>query len=176
MVDVGDTGPTTTFSAAHENSYEHYVRMFNEGRYSYLLFDGSFISMRYELDGEKIVWHRFCYVPAIVDLDVTAGESVDFLPTRDEYLLTPRKTLLRFEYDPGSQADRHPFSHLHLNSSECRIPVSGALSVKDFLFAIVDMFYPQFLSELAELLKPTQPHVSHLALGDQARMLVKVPL
>lgn len=176
LIEIGETGPTATFIAGHENSYVHYVRMFEEGRYSLLLCDGGLISIKYEIDGNNVVWHRYTYVPPIVKLDTFGGETIDFLPTAEEYFHTPRQTMLRFEYDPGAQADRHPYSHLHLNSADCRLPVSGALSVTDFLYCVVDLFYPQFLGELGDRLRPTQASVSHLHQSDAARMLLKIPL
>jgi hypothetical protein len=176
MIDVGDTGPTSGYSSSKENSYDHYVRMFEEGRYSLLLSDGGLAALTYRLKGHTITWHRFCYVPPVVPLNIAEGETVDSLPAADQYLLTPRRTMLRFEYDPANQAERHPYSHLHINSAECRIPVSGALSVKDFLFALVDLFYPQFLSDLGPVLRPTQPSIAHIAAEDKLRLVVKVPL
>jgi len=175
-VEVGDTSAPTRFNAGYENSYDHYVHMVEEGRYSFMVSDGALLSLKYELDGNEMAAHRFVYVPSVTELDVDNGDTVEMLPGPIEYFSTPRRALLRFEYDPPAFGDRHPYSHLHLNSAECRMPVSGALSVKSFLYLVVDAFYPQFLPELEQELAPTQPSVTHIGDLDRARPYLKIPL
>ncbi len=175
LVEVGDTRRTAAFETDYENSLRHYADMFDEGRYSLMLYDGALVSVKYIMEHDAITWHRYSYVPPVVSLDVGNGEGLGELPPAADYLRTPRRTMLRFEYDPASFAPRHPYSHLHLNGADCRMPVSGSLGLKDFLFFLIDCFYPAFIEPLAAL-KPSANSSSHISVDDTKRSYIKVPL
>src|SRR5688572_3089514 len=57
--------PRGGFSGFHE--YSHAIRW---GDYSLLMTDGSFVQMEYEFSGKQLRWHRLCYFPSPVQVDV----------------------------------------------------------------------------------------------------------
>lgn len=48
---------------------------------------------------------------------------------------------MRFDYDPGASRDRHAASHLHIQASDCRIPLERPLGFSTFVRFIFRNFY-----------------------------------
>ena len=145
IIEVGDTSRSGAYVEEYENSLEHYVDCFNEGKYSAIVFDGSLLYIKYKTDKSgKIISHRFGYFPSIVQLHIAEGEGPSELPSPAIYPRTPRRAFLRFEFEPDDATDEHPASHLHFDVAHCRIPVSSRLGVREFIHFVVDAFYPDF--------------------------------
>ncbi|WP_371832821.1 DUF2290 domain-containing protein [Mesorhizobium koreense] len=177
LVEVGDTSQPSSFSPIYENSLAHYIDMFNEGKYSLIIFDGSLISIKYIVskNGKRISWHRFVYFPAIVKIDVAAGDGPADLPPPDNYVRVPRQALLRFEYAPDDARVDHPASHLHLNSATCRMPMTSRLGVPEFLHFIIDNFYPSFREKYQKVLPSKMQYRDDLSIDDHRRFRVAAP-
>lgn len=146
IVEVGNTGPLDGDIAHAENSISHYLESLRQGRLSWLLFDGAIVQLKYAIRGDVIRHHRYCYIPAPFSADLRSNLGQDILEliegaSASDPLGTPRKTPLRFEYDPLAQTDHHAASHLHLNTSSCRLPMRGPLNVREFVGFIVRNFY-----------------------------------
>lgn len=177
LIEVGDTSANDTFYASYENSLQHYIDTFNDGHYSLLMTDGAMISLKYHwLRSEEIGWHRYVFMPPVVTLDVLAGEGPGDLPEPAQYQLTPRRALLRFEFDPDQTEERHPASHLHLNSPNCRVPVSSRLGVFEFMSFIVDNFYPDHLADFAAASPARAAYRDDLSENDRRRFSIRAPV
>lgn len=176
-IEVGDTDKTSGYVADYENSLRHYVDVFNEGRYSLLLFDGGMIFIKYVFSNSRseIDWHRFVYVPSIATLDIAKGDGPDDLPSPDDYIFVPRQAAFRFEFDPQADED-HPPSHLHLNSPKCRMPVSSRLGVAEFVSFLVENFYPDFLDKFREIVPTKMKYGDDLVLKDRGRFRLAAPV
>ncbi|TPI58457.1 DUF2290 domain-containing protein [Mesorhizobium sp. B3-1-3] len=177
LIEVGDTGQTANHVPEYENSLQHYVDLFNEGKYSLLMLDGGLIFLKYHFTqaGSQIAWHRFGYMPAVVKLDVGAGEGPGDLPPPDTYISTPRRASLRFEYAPEEAADLHPASHVHINAPNCRIPVTSRLGVAEFMHFVVENFYPEFLTAFSAILPAAIQYHDDLAVPDRQRFRIAAP-
>ncbi|MEP6343797.1 MAG: DUF2290 domain-containing protein [Maricaulaceae bacterium] len=147
-IEVGDTSQTADFNLAHEGSIQHYIDIVNSSQYSALLFDGSLLQLKYRIKSRTIIWHRFVFIPGLAEQNLdNPFHEFDF---GGNPILEPRKTCLRFEYDPEEKAPNHPASHLHLNSGNCRIPINTRLGVKKYIWILCELFYPEFLPELED--------------------------
>lgn len=148
IIEIGDTGPLSG-DPIPENSVNFYLEVIKQSKFSWMLFDASLIQIWYRRRADSVVAHRFCYLPAPFDVDLRAENGVSNLGeiieggSAIDPLNQMRKTILRFECDFESQTEFHPAAHLHLNSSECRIPMRAALNVKDFMYFLMRFFYAQ---------------------------------
>ena len=145
-IEVGNTLPLDGNIFHAENSTAHYLESVRQDRISWLLFDGSIVQLAYRLRGSSVTFHRYCYIPAPFEIDLRSagaelGELIEGAASSD-LLSTPRRSCLRFEYDPAAQTEQHAAAHLHLNSPDCRIPMRGPLSVRAFIAFLIRFFYP----------------------------------
>lgn len=149
-IEVGNTLPLDGDVVYAENSTAHYLESVRQDRVSWLLFDGSIVQMAYCLRVNAVTFHRYCYIPAPFEIDLrSAGAELGELiegAASSELLSTPRRSSLRFEYDPAAQTEQHAAAHLHLNSPNCRIPMRGPLSVRAFIFFLVRFLYPRLFA------------------------------
>lgn len=67
------------------------------------------------------------------------GKADDVFATPADALM---RTPLRFDFDVASAGAGHPASHVHLMHSDCRIPVFGPLTVRDFAMLVFSQFLP----------------------------------
>jgi hypothetical protein len=146
-ISVGNTLPLEGDIICEENSTTHYLECVRQDRLSWLLFDGSIVQVSYRLRGEVVTFHRYCYIPAPFNIDLRTNlgpdlsEWIEGVSSADPFN-TARRSSLRFEFDPATQRDRHAAAHLHLNSPQCRIPMRGPLSVREFMSFLVRFLYP----------------------------------
>jgi len=137
-----------------------------------MLFDGSIIQFGYLFTNNILSKHRNCYYPCpliITSSDIEAIQSGHDFVTLFDLLLTQEidalragisksefsdkqnllqfSTPFRFDYDPSSQTDTHPASHLHVLNEECRWPVFGPISVGHFVRFVFRHFYPKVWSK-----------------------------
>jgi hypothetical protein len=147
VIEVGETGPLSQTQKITENSTNFYLELIKQSRFSWMLFDASLVQIWYRLRRGEVVGHRFCYIPAPFDVDLRVGSGAADLAEIIEGgssanpLEQPRRTILRFECDPGAQTAAHPAAHLHLNSNDCRIPMRSAITVREFVNFLLRFFY-----------------------------------
>ena len=151
-IEVGNTGPLDNGDVIVENSAAYYLENVRQKRISWLLFDGSIIQIKYRTRRNKIIFHRYGYFPPPFEADLRS--TVDADPwgwiesaTNVKQLETPRRSSLRFEFDPDAKADDHAAAHIHINTTECRIPMRGPLSAKDFIRFLLKHFYKSKFSD-----------------------------
>jgi hypothetical protein len=146
VVEIGDTSPLPS-DAPTENSANFYLALVRQSKFSWMLFDGSLVQIKYTLKVNEIVAHRYCYIPAPFAFDLREEQSqealtdvIEGISIRDP-LGQARRSTLRFEYDPVARAKDHPAAHLHINESVCRIPVRSSISVREFVAFLLRFFY-----------------------------------
>ena len=149
QVEIGNTEAPEGGGNYAEHSTNHYVECVRQDRLSWLLFDGSIVQVSYRLRGTRIVFHRYCYIPAPFDADLRAGLGLDISEwiesaSVSDPLSATHRSALRFEYDPDAATEEHPAAHLHLNSPKCRIPMRGPISARDFVSFMITFLYPGF--------------------------------
>ena len=117
------------------------------GGYSAILFDGSLIQISYDFDYSELVGHRLLYFPCPFDLDsellltLPLVDVIDFY--RDGEAANVRlRAPIRFDYDPYSNSDGHPASHLTFQWSHARIPVMSPITPGRFIQFVFMNFYP----------------------------------
>lgn len=146
VIEAGNTGPLDGDAQHAENSVAHYLESLRQDRLSWLLFDGAIVQLKYGIRGDAIRFHRYCYIPAPFSADLRSNLGQDILDliegaSGSDPLGIPRKTPLRFEFDPSAQTDDHAAAHLHLNTPACRLPMRGPLTVREFVGFLVKYFY-----------------------------------
>lgn len=166
-IEIGDTGPFNPGTDVVEGSVNYYLEVLKQDRFSWLLFDASFLQVSYHRQGDKVIFHRYCYVPAPFEVDLrqeSIGELADLIEGKctANPLNESRRAMLRFEYDPAAQTSTHPAAHLHLNQPQCRIPMRSPFSVREFVFFLLKYFYSdQF--DAVKLALPSFPTVASIA-------------
>lgn len=132
-------------------SFGLFKKWLKAGAYTMLLWDGSLIQMTYDFRRGKLCGHRIAYIPCPLDIDSDLLESevldelIDCLgSTADDIQL---RSMVRFDYDPANQKEKHPATHLTINNSECRIPVKSPLYPGTFVDFIIRNFYPDKISQ-----------------------------
>lgn len=153
-------------------SITEYRNLIENRHYHCMLFDGSIIQFGYLFTNNILSKHRNCYYPCpliITSSDIEAIQSGHDFVTLFDLLLTQEidtlragisksefsneqnllrfSTPFRFDYDPSSQTDTHPASHLHVLNEECRWPVFGPISVGHFVRFVFRHFYPKVWSQ-----------------------------
>jgi hypothetical protein len=146
-IEVGNTQPLDAAEAYLENSITHYLESMRQDRLSWLLFDGSIVQVSYRLSRDVITYHRYCYIPAPFEIDLRSSSGADLVEwiesaSSSDPLNIPRRSSMRFEYDHSAHTDQHAAAHLHLNSPDCRIPMRGPLSVREFISFVAKFLYP----------------------------------
>lgn len=153
-------------------SINEYRNLIENRHYHCMLFDGSIIQFGYLFTNNTLSKHRNCYYSCpliITSSDIEAIQSGHDFVTLFDLLLTQEidtlragisksefsneqnllrfSTPFRFDYDPSSQTDTHPASHLHVLNEECRWPVFGPISVGHFVRFVFRHFYPKVWSQ-----------------------------
>lgn len=147
IVEVGETGPLAQTRKVTENSANYYLELIRQSKFSWMLFDASLVQIWYRVRKDRVVGHRFCYIPAPFEIDLRqssgAADLVDIIEggSSSNPLEQARRTILRFECDPAAQAPFHPAAHLHLNSNDCRIPMRSAITAREFVHFLLRFFY-----------------------------------
>lgn len=146
IIEIGDTSLVDGDFEFEENSVLHYLESIKQDRISWLLFDGSIIQIRYSIKKSAIAGYRYCYIPSPYNVDLRSNQTDNILELIDSVsvedpLSKGRRTMLRFEFDQIAQTEHHPASHLHINSSECRIPLRAPIVVNEFVSFIMKYFY-----------------------------------
>lgn len=124
-----------------------YRRWALDGDYTALLYDGAIIQLGYRLTKGEISEHRLVYAPCpyIIDrVDIEMDPLEDLLDmhrdsgVQDDITM---QTAIRFDYAPGTAGVGHPATHLTVNRSSCRIPVTAPMHPDQFLRFIFQHFY-----------------------------------
>lgn len=151
-----------------ENTVEQLLQDLASDNYSIILCDGSLIQIQYTLEQNKIVSHRYCYIPLPVpiedpgDIDNFTDQIKLSIDNHPVFL----RSRIRFDYEQGQEDHIHPESHLTFNSQNCRIPVRGCLTVRRFFRFIFNNFVDQKLVKTnPSMFKPEKE--SSVALSDK---------
>jgi hypothetical protein len=153
-------------------SLTEYRNLLQNRLYHCMLYDGSLIQFGYLFNDDELVKHRNCFYPcplSINPLEIKGLQPGDDFVTLFDYFLDqeadeikacistadysrPQELLrlstpFRFDFDPNTQLNNHPASHLHIIDGDCRLPIFGPLSVGHFVRFIFHHFYPQIWSE-----------------------------
>ena len=155
------TSGTNSYNRYDDVGYSTYYSMLENRDYSILLNDGGVIQVFLDYLGSNLVGHRYAYVPCPIYFDESdlrlVDEEVPFMEIIDElrheeivnrFRIRPG---FRFEYDPNSTQDDHPFSHVHLGKSSSRIPVSRPIRVEQFFRFVFKNFYPSEFMQYSKL-------------------------
>lgn len=169
IIEVGNTGPLDGDILHVESSTAHYLESLRQDRLSWLLFDGSIVQVLYSIRGEALRSHRYCYIPAPFVADLRSNSGQDILELIEgasavDPLATPRKSSLRFEFDPIAQRADHAAAHVHINTPECRLPMRGPITVKEFVGFLTKHFYS---SDFPEDLFGNLPFESDPTISDE---------
>ncbi|ORE90943.1 DUF2290 domain-containing protein [Aurantimonas sp. 22II-16-19i] len=166
-VEIGNTAPLGGEKLVIESSSSHYLETLRQDRLSWLLFDASIVQIAYSMQGETLKSHRYCYLPAPFSADLRQGSDQDLLEwiegaCASDPLDSPRKSSLRFEFDPVAQAEDHAAAHLHVNTADCRLPMRAPLSVREFVGFLIKYIYPSEFSAalLGQLPFDSDPTIS----------------
>jgi len=175
---AGQVASMAPYMAAPDNSLAEYLSIVQSRHYSCVLNDGALLQIEYMISGQRIVAHRLTYCPCPFELDLKemghtplldAIESMDISAVKDNLRL---RTPVRFDFDPVNATTSHSASHLHMETSSCRIPVRSAVDPKTFIGFIFSNFYPSLLDDddikkipsarPARTLTPAERYIPHL--------------
>ena len=139
---------------------DEYLYALRWNEYSFVIYDGSVIQIEYREDNSRIAYHRLCYFPCPIELDLTLDDLEQPL---DEVVLAGINSgrleiikpfaALRFDYDAGNAKPGHPASHFTLISPDCRIPVQEPMGLERFLEFVFRNFYAGDAAKWAPALK-----------------------
>lgn len=146
-------GPRSQHDLFRSESYTiaAYREWLLSGELSAVLFDGAVLQITFDFFGNQLSGHRLAYLPCPVELDDDGRDLIvdqPILEVIDAYLRTNLenirlRTPVRFDFDAEAAREDHPASHITFNGCECRVPVSGPLSLGDFVDFVFRNFYPQ---------------------------------
>ena len=115
--------------------------------YSAVLFDGSILQISYDFENSELAGHRLLYFPCPFDFDQELLEVfalvdvIDFY--RDHETANVRlRSPLRFDYQPDTNLESHPNSHMTFQWSHTRVPVMAPISPGHFIHFVFKNFYP----------------------------------
>ena len=149
------------YNRSDDIGYSTYYSILESGDYSILLNDGGIVQVSLDYFGSVLSGHRYAYIPCPIYFDETdlglVDEEMPFMELIDvlgHEELTNRfriRPSFRFEYDPNSAQDDHPFSHVHLGRSSSRMPVSRPIRVEQFFRFVFRNFYPSEFAHHSKL-------------------------
>lgn len=140
--------PGGGFSVYGENNWtnlEVFLRLIDNKDYFLIFGDGSLVNLSFVISN-NVLRQRLSFIPCPFDLkkeDIHKfglSELVkDSLSSIDpsSLRLVPR---MRFEFDRDADSN-HPRGHLHIGSSNCRIPTKAPVNIERFLSFIFTHFY-----------------------------------
>lgn len=160
QVKVTNMGTTTILSnpghiaGAKENKPEYfgkieqYCHFASAGNFMAMLFDGSLVLTRYEINRDELTGHNLWFWPYPVSIDsdvLLEYPPVDLLlSVREElYDTINMRSVVRFDYDLENVSADHSAAHLHFNHYRCRMPVARPMSFNRFIKVIFKNFYPE---------------------------------
>jgi hypothetical protein len=128
-------------------SMREYREFLSGGRYSVVLHDGGFIYLSYQFLNDEVVGHSIVYYPVPFDLDREELASFSLEECLDSVCNVAESVRLRspirFDYDRVNARSDHACVHAHLNTGDCRIPVSRPIGPIDFVVFVLRSFYPK---------------------------------
>lgn len=141
-----------------------YKNIIKNNAYTCILFDGSIIRIAYEYNKNGLYKHSLLWWPApfkIQKNDLELGGILDIFElyandnTWSENI--QMKSPIRFDYDSSNYSEAHPLSHLHIQSSDCRMYIDRPICFNKFIKFIFKNFYCdtyksyKFFNELEEI-------------------------
>lgn len=133
-------------------TYQEFVRLISEERYSAILYDYSLLTLEWEVKQGHITRHRYMYIPCPVKQEVMKEMPAeigiaDYLTQLDQTSLAGNflsHGYVRFDYttDLVTSDIHHPLAHMTVISSDCRLALRAPISVAEFITFVFDNFYP----------------------------------
>jgi hypothetical protein len=141
---------------------DEYCDWIQADSYSVVLYDGSFLQLTYDFDGDDLVGHRLAYYPCPYDIDPAWLEHEPLADVVELHRADPKATIrmaspIRFDYSESFQGEGHPASHLTIITNDCRWAVTSALSPGHFVRFIFRHFYPAVWARLSFVRTWPQP-------------------
>lgn len=128
---------------------EQYKYIISNGAYTCLLYDYSAIRVAYKIESGRLVSHNLLWWPSPfpnTKLYTDEGGILDFI----DYLSAAEwnneirmRTPMRFDYDSSIHTEEHPSSHIHFQSSDCRLALDFPICFNKFITFIFRHFYPE---------------------------------
>ena len=166
---------------AYEDVYSHFRR---SRVYNVRMVDGALVQMMYAFGSETVMSHRLAFLPALRSerfqrAPETYMDDEQFGHEVEQVVVVAFP--IRFDYHSAEERHRavvHPRSHLTLGEfSECRIPVSAAVSPRWFMDFILRNFYdspgyryadglPRDGSGFDQCIEPVERQVMHMVIPD----------
>lgn len=139
-------GPLETTIFLKNVSYKDiYYEMLRKRAFNMKMIDGALLLLEYSFDNDGIYHHRLSFFPSPDLLEYQTNEEVYM--EDDIYMDILEKQVvtvpIRFDFDKvNAVAVEHPVSHMTIGQySNCRIPVTSAVSPANFVDFIVRNFY-----------------------------------
>jgi len=136
------------------NVVKTYFGWLSARQYSAVLLDGALLQITFDFRNDRLAGHRLAFIPCPFviteeDQELLLVEPIldvlgMYLNEREDRLRL--RTPIRFDYHPDAACAEHPASHMTLNTQECRIPLSGPLTLDQFVEFVFRHFYPTILS------------------------------
>lgn len=137
-------------------TYDEYLRIISEERYSAIFFDYSLVCLEWEVTDGRISRHRYMYIPCPLSKKILEEMPPDFGIA--DYLLQANRDAvinnfisqgyIRFDYttDVVSSEIHHPLAHFTTISANCRLALKAPLSTSEFFNFLFENFYPEKLN------------------------------
>jgi hypothetical protein len=134
---------------SHFAKINQYKKIVETEAFTCLLFDGSLVRAAYGFNNETLMIHNLLWWPSpfrITSEDLVGGGILDFFDlyadSGEWHERLEMRTPFRFDYDTEKAAEDHPLSHLHMQTSDCRLYIDRPLSFNRFITFIFKNFYP----------------------------------
>jgi hypothetical protein len=134
----------------HFGRIPQYRSFIETGAFTCLLIDGAIIRAAYKFKGRDLVSHTLLWWPspfAIAPEDLELGGVVEIFDlysgSNDWHEQIQMRTPVRFDYDSVNASSSHPASHVHMQTSECRLYVDRPVCFNRFIKFIFLNFYPK---------------------------------
>lgn len=178
QIEITFSGETTSAFLKNMHYNEMYNLLSEKRAYNLKMIDGALIAMQYCFIRGNLMKHRLSFFPS-PSLDDFQSHYEIYLVDEIYADIVDRRIVpfpIRFDFDKeGAIPLEHPKSHLTLGQySNCRIPVSAALTPYYFLTFIIRNFYntafKKYSSQLhnyetgkfADTIEPLEKRVMHM--------------
>jgi|GEM_PF-853889 hypothetical protein len=131
-----------------------YREIVRASAYTCLLLDGAIIRACYCFNHEELTSYSLLWWPSpfrIVSEDLDLGGVLDIIDlyasSIDWHEQIQMRTPVRFDFDILNASSDHPASHLHFQSSNCRLYVDRPMCFNRFIRFVFKYFYPEIYSK-----------------------------
>lgn len=126
-----------------------YKTIIKTGAYTCLLFDGTIVRVSYSFNNNSLTDHSLLWWPSPFKInsdDLEMGGVLEifdlYANSEDWHEQIQMRSPIRFDYDKEKGTNEHPVSHLHLQTSDCRLYIDRPICFNRFIKFIFQSFYP----------------------------------